>query len=156
MTYKNFCLGSIAFGICIAALTSPASAQFSGLLKKALDAAQNASASAPQSLPASQAPARTLLGEWMNVDASCVAPSSNGEYVEGANLRIEKESIHGFEWGCDLQPAIAEGATSYNGQQVCYGDVGDGTPAPFSLALLPDGTLRMKDGNETQTLRRCD
>ena len=77
-------------------------------------------------------------------------------YVEGANLRIESASIHGFEWGCDLSPAIAEGVTSYRGEQSCYGDGGDDAPSPIALTLLPDGKLQMQDANGTQTLFRCE
>lgn len=82
-------------------------------------------------------------------------PSKNGEYVEGSNLEIQKSSISGFEWSCDLKPAIVEGSTSYKGKQVCFGDGADDTPTAVSLDLLPDGKLRMKTGPDTQLLNRC-
>jgi len=134
-------------------LASPAFAQFGAFgdaLKKALTAGANA---APSDQPAAQG---SLLGEWMNEGQSCITPSPDADYVEGANLRIESASMSGFEWGCDLKPAIAAGATSYRGEQSCYGDVSDEGPIPVALTLLPDGKLRIEDANGTQTLFRCN
>ncbi len=137
-------------------LASPAFAQFGAfgdMLKKAIAGADGAKATSSEKPVASQA---SLLGEWMNEGQTCITPSTDGEYVEGANLRIESASMHGFEWGCDLTPAIPAGATSYQGKQSCYGDVGDDAPTPVALTLLPDGKLQMKDANGTQTLFRCE
>lgn len=146
--------GLVALATASLVLASPASAQFGALgnmLKNALNAQKNTSEPAKQ-----QAPKPVLLGEWMNVGQSCVVASPDADYVEGANLRIETASISGFEWGCDLKPAIPAGATSYSGEQICYGDGADDTPTPIALELQPDGTLRMDDGNTSQTLRRCE
>lgn len=149
--------GKVFTGLVLAVLlATPAFAQFGAFgdaLKKAIakaDGAQAASSNKPATAKAS------LLGEWMNEGQACIADSKDGEYVEGANLRIESASIHGFEWGCDLSPAIPEGAASYRGQQSCYGDVGDDAPMPIALKLLPDGKLQMQDANGTQTLFRCE
>lgn len=97
----------------------------------------------------------TMLGEWMTVGQQCVRQSRNGEYVEGSNLEIQKSSINGFEWWCDLKPALAEGSTSYKGKQVCFGDGAEDTPMAVSLDLLPDGKLKMKTEAGTEILRRC-
>lgn len=98
---------------------------------------------------------RTLIGEWINVGQKCIEPKGD-EYVEGSNLKIQASSIGGFEWGCDLKPSIGADAKSYAGKQICMGDGVDETPTAIALELLPDGTLKLKDSNGVQTLRRCD
>lgn len=143
-------------GLAIMALAaSPAFAQFGAfgdVLKKAMAGAEATKAPVSEKSITAQG---SLLGEWMNEGQSCIAPSDDGEYVEGSNLSIESASIHGFEWGCDLNPAIAEGAASYQGEQSCYGDGADEAPTPIALTLLPDGKLQIEDANGTQTLFRC-
>lgn len=105
-------------------------------------------------VPASLLPTTaTMTGEWMETGRTCTSASRSG-FAEGTNLSIAPRLISGFEWMCDLDPAITPGR-NYIGNQVCYGDGMDGSRTQISIELLPGGLLRVTDASGTKTYRRC-